>query len=176
MRYIKLYEEFEDINLRLSGFNHDEQVIKYDVIYHTTSISNLDNILKNGLNANKPSDTEPHAIYLTPDIYGALILSKSLSKVKKHKFDYVILEIKSINLHLYKDPYAVKESGVYTYDKISSDLINVKTIVDNDILKNNSNWKIFWNWWFWNKGDKPEFIKKFNLPTYTNISSNHPIK
>ena len=67
---------------------------------------------------------------------------------------------------LYKDPYSVKESGVYTYDNISKELISIETIVDADIVRNQNNWKSFWNWWFWSTNEKPSFIKKFNLPSF----------
>ena len=156
----------DNLRYKMAGYVHDEKIVNYDKIYHTTSTENMKNILSNGLVVNKPSDDEPKAIFLTPEIYGAILLTKNLYKTKNIKTDWVILEINSNDLILYKDPYSVKESGVYTYDNIPKESISIKTIVDVDIVKNQNNWKIFWNWWFWNKGDKPEFIKKFDLNQY----------
>jgi len=158
--------EQDNLRYKMAGYEHDEKKVNYNKVYHTTSYENAKIILSNGLIANKPTNDEPNAIYLTPDIYGAVLLSKNLSKTKNIKIDWIILEINSNNLDLYKDPYSVKESGVYTYDNIPKELISIKTIVDFDIIKNQNNWKMFWNWWFWNKGDKPEFVKKFVLPQY----------
>lgn len=158
--------EQDNLRYKMAGYGHDEKIVNYDKVYHTTSTENAKNILSNGLVVNKPNDDEPKAIFLTPDIYGAILLTNNLYKTKNIKTDWVILEINSKDLTLYKDPYSVKESGVYTYDNIPKELISIKTIIDVDIVKNQNNWKIFWNWWFWNKGDKPKFIKKFGLDQY----------
>lgn len=159
-------EELDNLRYKMAGYRHDEKMVNYNIVYHTTSIENAKIILVNGFIKNKPNTDEPEAIFLTPDIYGAVILSKNLSKTKNIKTDWVILEINSKDLMLYKDPYSVKESGVYTYDNIPKELISVKTIIDGDIVRNQNNWKMFWSWWFWNTGDKPIFIKKFNLPQF----------
>lgn len=159
-------EELDNLRYKMAGYGHDEKIVKYNTVYHTTSIENAKILFANGFIKNKPNTDEPEAIFLTPDIYGAILLSKNLSKTKNIKTDWVILEINSKDLTLYKDPYSVKESGVYTYDSIPKELISIKTIVDSDIIKNKNNWKTFWNYWFWNIGDKPSFAKKFNLPQF----------
>ena len=169
--YIKQYENFiteneEDFLYKIAGYKHDEKTIKYQIVYHVTSIEKANNILLKGFIKNKPSPNEPHATYLTPDIYGAISLAKNLSQYQKKKTDWCILEINSSKLTLYSDPYSIKESGVYTYDDISPKLIKIKSFIDCDIIKNQTNWKLFWKWWFWNIGGKPTFIKMFSLPQY----------
>jgi hypothetical protein len=159
-------EELDDLRYRLAGYKHDEKFVSYAKVYHITPIQITNEILSNGIIKNKPSDQEPKAIYLTSDIHGAVLLTKRLSEAKKIKTDWVILEINSTNLKLYKDPYSVKEAGIYTYDNIPKELIKVKTIIDSEILKNNNNWKLFWNWWFWGTEMKPDFVKKFTLNQY----------
>jgi hypothetical protein len=159
-------EELGNLRYKMAGYGHDEKKVNYDIVYHTTSYDNAKIILANGFNKNKPSIDEPEAIFLTPDIYGAIILTKNLSKTKNLKTDWVILKIHSKELTLYKDPYSVKESGVYTYDNIPKELISIETIIDADIVRNQNNWKSFWNWWFWSTNEKPSFIKKFNLPPF----------
>jgi hypothetical protein len=169
MKYIYTKQEQfikEDLRYNLAGYKHDKKPIKLDTVYHVTSSLNIDSILSKGLNKNKPNSNEPEAIYLTPDIYGAVLLTKLLSKSKNQKTDWFILEINSKDLNLFRDPFAVKESGVYTYDNIPNTLIKIKTIVDAEILRSFTNWKLLWDWWFWHKGEKPTFVKKFNLEQY----------
>lgn len=158
-------EALDNLDYRMAGHGHDEKIVKYDVVYHTTSIEKAKGILANGFTKNKPAADEPEAIFLTPDIYGAVILTKSLSKVKNIKTDWAILKINAKDLLLYKDPFSVKESGVYTYGNIPKKLISVKTIIDGAIIKNQNSWKLFWNWWFWGF-PKPFFVKRFSLPQY----------
>jgi hypothetical protein len=167
-QYIRnlIREELDNLRYKMAGYGHDEKEVKYNTVYHTTSFDNAKKILSYGFIKSRPSSDEPEAIFLTPDLYGAVLLTKNLSKVKGLKTDWVILKIDSSNIILFKDPYSIKESGVYTYDGIPKELISVKTIIDKDIIKNQHNWKSFWNWWFWNKGEKPLFVKKFNLGQY----------
>lgn len=159
-------EEIDNLRYKMAGYDHDEKIVNYDIVYHTTSVENGKIILANGFIKNKPNTDEPEAIFLTPDIYGAILLTKNLSGSKNIKTDWVILKINSKDLTLYKDPYSVKESGVYTHNNIPKELISIETIVDVDILINQNNWKSFWNWWFWNTNEKPSFVKSFNLPQF----------
>lgn len=159
-------EELDNLQYKMAGYGHDEKIVRYNIVYHTTSSDNAKIILADGFNKNKPKIDEPEAIFLTPDIYGAVVLTKNLSKTKSIKADWIILKIDSKELTLYKDPYSVKESGVYTYDNIPKELISIETIIDTDIIRNQKNWKSFWNWWFWKIKEKPEFVKKFNLPQF----------
>ena len=156
-------EEIENLRYALAGYGHDEKQKSHNETFHVTSIEKGNEILKVGFMKNKPSNQEPEAIYLTPDIYGAVLLSKSLSDEKRIKTDWIILKINSRNLTLFKDPYSIKEHGVYTYDTIPKDLISIETIVDAMIIKNNKNWKQFMNWWLWKTNPKPEFVQKFTL-------------
>jgi hypothetical protein len=159
-------EEIDDLRYQLAGYKHDEKLVSYNKVYHVTPIQIANEILLKGIIKNSPSSQEPEAIYLTSDIHGAVLLCKRLSEAKRIKTDWVILKINSTNLKLYKDPYSIKEAGIYTYDNIPKELIKFETIVDGEILKNNNNWKLFWNWWFWGSGTKPDFIKKFALNQY----------
>ncbi len=162
-KHVKLFENFiNDFGFKMAGFIHDEHIVSYSIVYHVTQLSNLNDILTNGLIPNKPSSDEPCAIYLTPDLYGAILMSKALRK----KDDIIIFEICSSDIVLYKDPFSVKESGVYTKDIIEPSKITVKTIVDYDIIKNNRNWRFFWDWWFWGIKEKPDFVLKFKLNRY----------
>lgn len=89
-------DELDNLRYKMAGYEHDEKMVNYNTVYHTTSIENAKIILANGFVKNKPSSGEPEAIFLTPDIYGAVILSKNLSKTKNIKTDWAILEINSV--------------------------------------------------------------------------------
>ncbi len=165
---MKTFKQFliEDIRYNMAGFKHDEKTVNLNIAYHITSAQNLNSIQTKGLLPNKVNINEPNAVFMTESIYGAIILTRTLFKNKKIKDDYVLLQINTKDLKLFKDPFSIKESGVYTYDDIPPNKIKIISIIDYDIFKNNYNWIKFWNWWFWNKQPKPDFIKKFKLKQY----------
>lgn len=163
----KILLENNDLLYAIAGFKHGDEQVAYSTVFHVTPMSNVSRIKHEGLMANTPGTNEPNAVYFTPDIYGALILCRHLAASKSHKEDYAILIVNTNGIQLFKDPFAVKESGVYSLENISSKRISLKTIVDSDIIKTKSNWSKFWNWWFWKRSEKPDFVRKFNLLPYS---------
>lgn len=170
MKYLKEYIYFikeNNLSFKLAGFKHGEEKININKAYHTTPVSNLDEILKNGLLPNQPKEEEPNAIFLTLDLLGVIKLARQLKLSKNSKDDFVILEVDCKGIDIYKDPFSVSESGVYTKEKIPPNKIKVKSIIDYDVVRSQKNFKKFMDWWFWDISDKPYFVKNFGLKKYT---------
>lgn len=157
------------------NFPYGTKPIKLSYTYHVTPLNNVDNILKYGLTPKKPPihrDWEPTAIYMSKSPSGVIDLSRQLfyhkrqsligHGVKELKTDWVILKINSKNLQMFRDPASVEEGGVYTLNPIPPENISFFHTIDYDIIKSDKNWKDFNNW-FIKSGEKPKFIKKFNL-------------
>lgn len=161
-----LLENEDDLRYKLAGFKHDEKSIELNKCYHVTQLSKKDIILSEGLKPYKPNINEPSAVYLTPNVVGALSLAKLIYGEKRLKEDYVLFEIDCKGLKLYKDPFSIRENGVYSLTAIEPKRIKLISIIDFDIIRNEKNWKEFRNWWYWKQSPKPTFVKKFNLPQY----------
>ncbi len=114
---------FDNMQYSMAGFKHDQKTVSYNKLYHTTPIK-LSDIKSDGLLPNKPSRTEPLAVYATSDLIEAVRLSRHLYISKRIKSDWYIYLIQSTGLKLFSDPFAVKEMGVYTYDPIPKRLIH----------------------------------------------------
>lgn len=153
----------ENFRYNLAGFGHDEKKIALDKAYHVTPINNASLIEREGLIPHKPKSDEPNAVFLSSDIFGALRLAYQLNKSKGLKnIDWVIYEFNTDGITLYKDPYSVSETGVYSYEPIKPNRIQNKIIIDSEIIKTQKNWKLFWDWFMWDK-PKPDFVQKFKL-------------